>query len=309
MNIIILGSAAGGGFPQWNCDCPACRRGRTGDTAALPRTQSSVAVSADGASWFLLNASPDIRQQILQTFQLHAGGGGLRHSPVAGVVLTNADVDHVAGLLSLREGQPLSVYATARVQRVLAANPIFEVLNPSVVVRRALALEDQADLLLPDGRPSGLAVFAFPVPGKVALWLEDPAKADFGSVEEDSIGLCLTDRANGRSLWYVPGCAAMPAALAGRLDGAELLLFDGTTWSDDELQRTGVGVKTGRRMGHMSMSGPDGSIAALADVAIGRRVFIHINNTNPVLLGDSAERAAAVAAGWEVAYDGLELTL
>lgn len=267
-----------------------------------------MAVSADGASWFLLNASPDIRQQILQTRQLHAGGG-LRHSPAAGVVLTNADVDHVAGLLSLREGQPLSVYATARVQRVLAANPIFEVLNPSVVVRRTLALEDQTDLLLPDGRRSGLAVFAFPVPGKVALWLEDPAKADFGSVEEDSIGLCLTDRANGRSLWYVPGCSAMPAALAGRLDGAELLLFDGTTWSDDELQRTGVGVKTGRRMGHMSMSGPDGSIAALADVAIGRRVFIHINNTNPVLLADSAERAAAVAAGWEVAYDGLEVTL
>lgn len=274
----------------------------------MPRTQSSLAVSADGANWFLLNASPDLRQQVLQTLELHPADG-LRHSPLAGVVLTNADVDHVAGLLSLREGQPLSIYATPRVHRVLAANPIFGVLNPSVVIRRNLTLEEQDDLLLPDGRRSGLAVLAFSVPGKVALWLEDPAEADFGSVEEDSVGLCLTDRTNGRSLWYVPGCAAMPAALAARLNGAELLLFDGTTWSDDELLRAGVGVKTGRRMGHMSMSGPDGSIAAMAHVAIARRIFIHINNTNPVLLADSPERAEAVAAGWEIAHDGLEITL
>jgi pyrroloquinoline quinone biosynthesis protein B len=308
VKIIILGSAAGGGFPQWNCNCALCRRARSGDPAAVPRTQSSLAVSANGVNWFLLNASPDLRQQILQTRSLHPAEG-LRHSPLAGAVLTNADVDHVAGLLSLREGQPLSIYATGRVHRVLAANPIFEVLNTSVVIRRNLIPEEQVDLLLPDGRRSGLAALAFPVPGKVALWLEDPAKADFGSVEEDSVGLCLTDRTNGRSLWYVPGCAAMPAALAARLDGAELLLFDGTTWSDDELQRTGVGTKTGRRMGHMSMSGPDGSIAALAQVAIGRRIFIHINNTNPVLLADSPERAEAVRAGWEIAHDGLEITL
>jgi pyrroloquinoline quinone biosynthesis protein B len=265
-------------------------------------------VSADGATWFLLNASPDLRQQVLQTRPLHPADG-LRHSPLAGVVLTNADVDHIAGLLSLREGHPLSLYATARVHRALAANPIFDVLNPSVVIRRNLILEQQVDLLLPDGRRSGLAVLCFPVPGKVALWLEDPAKADFGSVEQDSVGLCLTDRTNGRSLWYVPGCAAMPAALAARLDGAELLLFDGTTWRDDELQRTGVGTKTGRRMGHMSMSGADGSIAALAQVAIRRRIFIHINNTNPVLLADAPERAEAAAAGWEIAHDGLEITL
>jgi pyrroloquinoline quinone biosynthesis protein B len=308
VNIIILGSAAGGGFPQWNCNCATCRRARSGDPAAVPRTQSSLAVSADGANWFLLNASPDLRQQVLQTRQMHPADG-LRHSPLAGVVLTNADVDHVAGLLSLREGQPLNIYATSRVHRVLAANPIFDVLDPSVVIRRNLAPEEQVDLLLPDGGRSGLAVLAFPVPGKVALWLEDPARPDFGSVEEDSVGLCVTDRTNGRSLWYLPGCAAMPAALAARLNGAELLLFDGTTWSDDELQRTGVGTKTGRRMGHMSMSGPDGSIAALAEVAIGRRIFIHINNTNPVLLADSPERAEAAAAGWEIAHDGLEITL
>ena len=308
MRIVVLGSAAGGGFPQWNCNCPVCRRGRVGDPAAAPRTQSSLAVSADGVQWFLLNASPDIRQQLAQTPQLHPANG-LRHSPVVGVVLTNADVDHIAGLLGLREGQALSVYATARVHRVLASNPIFGVLNPVVVTRLPLSLEDETDLRLADGRASGLAVTAFAVPGKVALWLEDATKDDFGSVEEDSIGLRISERASGRAFWYVPGCASMPADLAARLDGAELLFFDGTTWTDDEMQRTGVGAKTGRRMGHMSMSGAEGSIAALAGPAIGRRVFVHINNTNPVLLADSAERAMAAAAGWEIAHDGLEIVL
>lgn len=228
---------------------------------------------------------------------------------MVGAVLTNADVDHVAGLLSLREGQALSVYATARVHRVLSANPIFGVLNAAVVARRFLQLEAESELRLPDERPSGLTVTAVAVPGKVALWLEDMTRDDFGSVAEDSIGLCILDRENGRAFWYLPGCASMPAELAARLDGADLLFFDGTTWTDDEMLRTGVGAKTGRRMGHMSMSGAEGSIAALAGTAIARRVFVHINNTNPVLLADSAERAEAGAAGWEIAHDGLEITL
>lgn len=143
----------------------------------------------------------------------------------------------------------------------------------------------------------------------MALWLEDAARDDFGSVAEDSIGLRVTDGTTGRAFWYVPGCVSMPADLAARLDGAELLFFDGTTWTDDEMHRTGVGAKTGRRMGHMSMSGAEGSIAALAGLAIGRRVFVHINNTNPVLLADSAERAEAAGAGWEIAHDGLEILL
>lgn len=308
MKVVVLGSAAGGGFPQWNCNCPLCRRGRMGDPAARARTQSSLAVSADGARWFLLNASPDIRQQVAQTPRLHPTHG-LRDSPVAGVVLTNADVDHVAGLLSLREGQPLSVYATRRVHQVLAANPIFGVLNPALVSRLQLQLGQEVDLLLPGGQASGLAATAFAVPGKAALWLEDATRSDFGSVDEDSIGLRIGDRATARVFWYIPGCAAMPADLATRFDGAELLFFDGTTWTDDEMRRTGVGTKTSRRMGHMSMSGAEGSIAALAGTAIGRRVFVHINNTNPVLLADSPERAEAVAAGWEIAHDGLEIEL
>ncbi|MFO1112347.1 MAG: pyrroloquinoline quinone biosynthesis protein PqqB [Rhodospirillales bacterium] len=308
MRIIVLGSAAGGGFPQWNCNCPACRRAREGEAGILSRTQSSVAISADGANWFLLNASPDIRQQLAQTPALQPGRG-LRHSPVAGVVLTNADVDHVAGLLSLREGQALTLYATPRVHRVLAANPIFGVLNPQVVARLPLALEMETELALPDGTAAGLRVTAIAVPGKVALWLEDASRDDFGSVAEDSIGLRVLDPLTGGTLWYLPGCADMPFDLAARLDGSDLLLFDGTTWIDDEMLRTGVGSKTGRRMGHMSMSGAGGSIAALAGLAIGRRVFIHINNTNPVLLPDSTERTKAAAAGWEIAWDGMEMAL
>lgn len=308
MRIIVLGSAAGGGFPQWNCNCPVCRRARAGEAGVLPRTQSSVAISADGANWFLLNASPDIRQQLAQTPALQPARG-LRHSPIAGVVLTNADVDHVAGLLSLREGQPLAVYATPRVHRVLAANPVFGVLNPQVVARLPLALEAETELVLPDGTAADLKVTAIAVPGKVALWLEDATRDDFGSVAEDSIGLRIVDTGTGGTFWYLPGCADMPFDLAARLDGTDLLLFDGTTWTDDEMPRTGVGSKTGRRMGHMSMTGPGGSIAALAGLAIGRRVFVHINNTNPVLLPDSAERAAAAAAGWEIAWDGMEMAL
>lgn len=279
-----------------------------GDPATKVRSQSSVAVSADGIWWFLLNASPDIRHQLAQTQPLHPANG-LRHSPVAGVVLTNADVDHVAGLLSLREGQALSLYATGRVHQVLAANPIFGVLNPAVVSRLRLRLDQEIDLLLPNGQASGLGATAVTVPGKVALWLEDGTRTNFGSVDEDSIGLRICDQATARTFWYLPGCAAMPADLASRLDRAELLFFDGTTWTDDEMRRTGVGTKTSRRMGHMSISGAEGSIAALADVAIGRRVFVHINNTNPVLLADSAERAEAMAAGWEIAEDGLEIEL
>ena len=209
----------------------------------------------------------------------------------------------------MREGQALNLYATPRVHRVLAANPVFGVLNPQVVARLPLALEAETELMLPGGGPAGLTVTAVAVPGKVALWLEDATREDFGSVAEDSIGLRVTDRGSGSSFWYLPGCAGMPADLADRLDGTDLLLFDGTTWTDDEMPRTGVGAKTGRRMGHMSMAGTDGSIAALARVAIGRRVFIHINNTNPVLLPHSPQRVEAKAGGWEIAWDGMEMEL
>ena len=307
LKIIVLGAAAGGGFPQWNCNCDICRAGRAGNGLAWPATQSSLAVSADGETWFLLNASPDIRQQIGQTPALHPRSGR-RHSPIGGVLLTNADVDHVAGLLTLRESHPLSLYGTGRVLGVLAANSVFNVLNPEFVKRNRIELDRLTPLLLADGRPSGLSVEMFPVPGKVALWLEDEAAGpNFGTVAEDTVGVRVTD--GEREFFYIPGCASCPPELASRLKGAALLFFDGTTWIDDEMSATGVGHKTGQRMGHMCMSGPDGSIAAMAPLGIGRRIFIHINNTNPVHLTASPQRAEAEKAGWEIAYDGMEVTL
>ncbi len=307
MQILILGSAAGGGFPQWNCNCGNCRRARSGDPAALPRTQSSLAISGDGERWVLLNASPDVGQQIRNSVALHPRGGG-RHSPIAGVVLTNGDVDHVAGLLTLREGHRLAVYATQRVQQVLQANNIFNVLSADSVARRELHLDKSCELEDRDKQFLGLRVIPFAVPGKVALYLEDPAAGPgFGTQAQDTIGLEIA--AGGRRFFYVPGCAAMTSDLAARLRGAELVFFDGTLWRDEEMVSAGMGAKTGARMGHMSIDGEGGSLAAFAPLGVRRKVFIHINNTNPVLLADSPERARVQAAGWEVAEDGMEIAL
>ena len=308
MRIVILGSAAGGGFPQWNCSCVNCRRARAGDRRAEARTQSSLAVTDGGDRWFLLNASPDVRQQIEHTPDLRPQGHGSRGSPIAGVVLTNADVDHVAGLLSLRERHRMTIHATARVLRVLAANAIFGVLDPSLVMRRALPLNQEVTLD-PDTQTHGIAVTAFPVPGKVALWLEDASADDRSGRGEDTIGLEVTDRSSGVRFFYVPGCAAMTPELAERLRSAPLVFFDGTTWTDDEMRMAGVGEKTAARMGHMSMAGPAGSMAAFDGLDVRRKIYLHINNTNPVLLADSPERREAEARGWEIAEDGMEITL
>jgi pyrroloquinoline quinone biosynthesis protein B len=308
MRIIVLGSAAGGGFPQWNCNCRNCERVRAGDLAAEPRTQASLAVSVDGQRWYLLNASPDLREQLARTPALQPGVGIRRGSPLAGVILTNADVDHVAGLLSLRERQPLRLYATQRVLDVLDANPIFGVLDRGVVERRALAL-DVETVLQSDASGPQLTLTAFAVPGKVALWLENGDASNLAGGAEDTIGVRLDEPGTGARFFYVPSCAAVTRALAARLQDASLLFFDGTCWSDDEMQRAGVGEKTAARMGHLSMSGSRGTIAAFATFAIGRKVFTHINNTNPVLIAGSPERAEAEAHGWEIARDGQEFTL
>ncbi len=205
MQVRVLGAAAGGGYPQWNCNHPNSRRARTGDPAARPRTQSSVAVSADGERWILFNASPDLRQQINDNDVLHPRTG-LRDSPIKAVALTNADVDHVAGLLNLRESQAFALYGTGRVLEVLAANSIFNVLNPELVVRRALQLETVVALCDAAGRTLGVSVRAFAVPGKVALWLEDARKGpNFGSVAEDTIALEVLDDAGATRFFYIPG--------------------------------------------------------------------------------------------------------
>ena len=266
-------------------------------------------MTADGSHWFLFNASPDLRQQINENPPLHPSAG-LRHSPVAGVVLTNADVDHVAGLLTLRESAPLAVYATERVLGTLRANSIFNVLNPEFVERRPMTLGMPFEARTPKGAGVGLVIEPFAVPGKIALYLENPdAGLNFGTREGDTTGLEVRSLETGACFHYVPGCAAMTPELSDRLRGSEMVLFDGTLWRDDEMIVAGVGLKTGGRMGHMSMSGGNGTMAAFEGLEVKRKIFIHINNTNPILLEESPERGAVQAAGWEIAADGMELCL
>lgn len=294
-SLVVLGSAAGGGLPQWNCGCANCAAARRGSIAA--RTQSSVAASADGDSWAIVNASPDIRAQLAGAPALHPRG--LRDSPLRSVLLTNGDIDHVAGLLSLRERQPFTVHATPETAAALRANPMMRVLDPDLVSWREARPGAPLELA------PGLVAELFPVPGKVPLYMEE------GEVETDredgqTVGVRLS--AGGASAFYIPGCARLTPALAERLDGAALVLFDGTLWEDDEMIRTGTGTKTGRRMGHMPISGEDGSLAAFAGLSVGRKVYVHINNTNPVLDSEGPERRAVEAAGWTVAEDGMELS-
>lgn len=312
LRLKVVGSAAGGGFPQWNCNYRLSREARSGTPGVRRRTQSSLAASADGCNWVLFNASPDISRQIAESPELQPSSEApLRSSPIRAVVLTNADVDHVAGLLSLRERQPFAIYATTEVLAVLDANPIFNVLDPTVVPRRELPTDSEFEICDADGRGTGVRVESFSVPGKVALYMEDPSRpdADFSSDSGDTIGVRISGRSNRASVLYIPGCARIDDALRARLTGAACLLFDGTVFTDDEMITAGVGLKTGSRMGHLAMSGPQGSIAGLENVKIERRIFVHINNTNPVLDEHSKEHAAVLSAGWEVAYDGMEIEL
>ena len=303
LRAIVLGAGAGGGFPQWNSAGPGCRRARAGDAAAKPRSQASLAVSADGLRWLIVNASPDLRAQIAATPALHPRPEPLRNSPIAAVALTGAEVDTIAGLLNLRERQAFRLYGATQSLAVLAENPIFRALNPEFVTREAMPLgvafapEDGA------GQPLGLTVEAYSVPGKVPLFAE--AGADPGLAEDgEAVGLAIS--AGGAALHYIPGCAMMTPALTERLRGAACVLFDGTLFTDDEMLAAGAGPKTGRRMGHMPMTE---TLEAFAGLGVARRVFVHINNTNPALLDDSPERAQLTAAGWEVAEDGMEITL
>jgi pyrroloquinoline quinone biosynthesis protein B len=307
VQVVVLGSAAGGGFPQWNSNAPACRRARLGDPAARARSQAALAVSANSSDWFVLNAPPDLRLQIEATPQLHPREG-LRSSPIAGVVVTGGDVDAIAGLLNLRERHRFAVYAPTRVLEIVAANPIFDVLAPDCVRRVELPLDQRKELAGASGA-SGLAVVAFAVPGKVPLYLEAAGQDPGMSEEGDAVGVEVIETATEKSFFFIPGCAAMTVALRARLAGSALVFFDGTLWRDDEMIRLGVGSKAGRRMGHMSMSGDDGAIAAFRDLGVARRIFIHINNSNPALLDDSPERRHANTEGWEIAYDGMEVTL
>jgi pyrroloquinoline quinone biosynthesis protein B len=298
LTAIVLGAAAGGGFPQWNCRCAVCRLAWDGDPRVCARTQASVAVSADGARWTLLNAAPDLRAQLGATPALHPRGA-LRTSPIETVVLTGAEIDQTAGLLNLRERQPFAILATAETLHALADNPMFNALAPDVVTRKAVPRGAQFEL------PGGMAAELFTVPGKVPLYLEQ-GTPETATETGANVGVEIT--AGDARLCFVPGAAAVTPALSQRLARADVILFDGTLFNDDEMIASGTGAKTGRRMGHMPIAGAGGSLAALSGLGK-RRIYIHINNTNPILIDGSPERLEVESAGWEVAADGLEIVL
>ena len=298
LTVILIGTAAGGGYPQWNCRCPVCRLAWEGDGRVTPRTQTSVAVSADGRQWTLLNAAPDLTAQIRATPALHPRAEG-RGSPIAAVILTGAEVDQTAGLLSLRERHPFQLAATAETLAEIAANPMFAVLAADVVGRKAVAVDQ------PFALPGGGEAELFAVPGKVPLYAE-AGRTRLDAEPGGNVGVEV--RANGARLVFVPGAAAFDTALVERLTRADVVLFDGTLFTDDEMIRDGLGAKTGRRMGHMPIDGADGSLAALAGLS-NRRCYIHINNTNPILVAGSPERRKVEDAGWQVAADGMEIAL
>ena len=297
LTALVLGSGAGGGVPQWNCGCRVCRLAWSGDKRVKPRTQVGVALTMDGANFLLLNASIDLRQQILATPALHPRGAG-RHSPIAAVVLTNAEVDSSAGLLALRERQPLAIFGTQATLDAIGANRMFDVVDRDVAPRRAVRLGEPFEPL------PGVKVELFAVPGKVPLWLEE------GDVSTEEVGeetVAITVEAAGKRLVYAPACARVTEDLHARFANADVLFFDGTLFADDEMIANGLGDKTGRRMGHMPVSGPGGSLDALSRHARMRRILIHINNSNPILIEGSSEEAKVKAAGWEIAFDGMEV--
>jgi pyrroloquinoline quinone biosynthesis protein B len=308
LRVVVLGAAAGGGVPQWNCGCPVCMKAR-GEHPELQSTQASIAVSTDGEHWFLVNASPDLRQQLIATPQLHPKPGQLRHSPIAGVILTNGEIDAVAGLLSMREGSPFTLYAHARVLAILGSNSIFNVLGEKNVKRQEIAVDKAFEPALPNGSPSGMEILPFEVPGKGAWYLEGKAHPGGGDAAGDTLGLRILDKTSGKYFYFLAACARVTEDLKSRLAGAALVFFDGTVWRDDELIAAGLGNKTGQSMGHISMSGDRGAIESLKGLDIGIKVFLHINNSNPALLHGSDERKTAEQAGWRIGADGMEITL
>ncbi len=296
LTAIVLGSAAGGAFPQWNCRCPVCQLAWAGDPRVRPRTQASLAISSGDGHWTLLNASPDLGAQIRATPALHPRDGQ-RGSPIAAVVLTGGEIDQITGLLSLRESSAFALYATPATHAAVASNAMFGALT--AMTRRAVNPGDTFEL------PGGIASSLFIVPGKVPLYLEGD-EPEISAESAANVGIELVRE--GARLIFIPGAAAMTPALKARLERADVILFDGTLFTDDEMLRTGTGTKSGRRMGHMPVDGDGGTLAAL-DGLTARKIFVHINNTNPMLIDGSAERLKVESAGWQVAEDGTEIVL
>ncbi|MCG6860475.1 MAG: pyrroloquinoline quinone biosynthesis protein PqqB [Chromatiaceae bacterium] len=302
MKVRVLGSGAGGGFPQWNCNCDNCSGLRTGDLDARARTQSSIAVSPNGRDWLLVNASPDIRQQVL-AFPALQPGRAKRDTGIRGVLLIDSQIDHTTGLLMLREhNAPLELYCSRMVYQDLTTGfPVLRMLDHYCGVNW--------HEIPVDGEPfevagiEGLRFSALALTSKAPPYSphrEDPHPGD-------NIGLAVRDEQTGRGLFYAPGLAGIEPHLEPVMTKSDLLLVDGTCWTDDEMELRGVGTRRSLAMGHLPQSGPDGMIEALRPFAHQRKVLIHINNTNPILVEDSAQRRQLVAAGIEVSYDGMEI--
>lgn len=304
LKVRVLGSAAGGGFPQWNCNCANCAGVRAGRLNARPRTQSSIALSGDGEGWLLVNASPDIRAQIL-AFPALQPGRAPRETGIQAVLLTDAQIDHAAGLLMLREhDRPLPVWCTRAVHHDLTTGlPVLRVLGDYCRV-------DWHELPA-HGTPVSVAgigdltLTALPVRGKAPPY--SPHRND--PHPDDNVALVARDGTSGRSLFYAPGLAAIDPHIEAAMRAADILLVDGTCWSDDELERHGAGTRRALAMGHLPLSGPGGMVEVLATLGAARKVLVHVNNTNPILVEDAPERALLAAAGIEVAHDGLEIAL
>lgn len=300
MRVRLLGTAAGGGFPQWNCGCRGCRAAR--ERRAAARTQSSCAVSADGSRWFLLNASPDVRQQLHAWPGLTPADG--RATPIEGVLLTNADLDHTLGLLVLREGPEMPVYASTGVRRALEEGlGLSRTLNAYCGIRWRPMQDRLSPLLHRDASGSGLLCAAISLAGHAPRYWSGKSLTDCSSA------LLLEDEATHGRLLYAPGVKEVDASLTAIADGCGAILLDGTFWSEDELQRENPAARSASQMGHLAVGGCGGSLEWLARRAAGRRMFVHMNNTNPMLLPYSLETMQVVEAGCEIAEDGMELTL
>jgi len=311
MQVKILGSAAGGGFPQWNCACPNCRSVRAGTLLGKARTQAQLAISADAEHWFLLGASPDLRSQIESTPELHPHPreNSTRHSPICGTILLNADIDHILGLLLMRELQPLHIYSSSSVRHIVEDNSMFAMLQrvegqlswSSISPNEWFPLHSSShNQSCPRCRVLSLGNhFPAYVPSK-RLSRSDPKEA--------SLGL-LIEAPSGKKLAFLPAVPQITDELLSELEGADVLLFDGTFWSDDELIRIQGSGQTAQQMGHVSVSSPGGSLAQLAHLKYPRKIYIHINNTNPMLNEDSPEHRQVRDAGWELAEDGWHFEL
>jgi pyrroloquinoline quinone biosynthesis protein B len=304
MKIRVLGAAAGGGFPQWNCNCPNCDGLRKGTLRARARTQSSIAVSSDGVDWVLFNASPDLLAQI-KAFPALQPGRAIRDTGIRAIALMDGQIDHTTGLLMLREGQPLQIWCTDMVREDLTTgNPLFNILGHYCGVNwQRIPTATGASFTM-----SGIEHLEF---APVALKSKAPPYSPHreNPHEGDNIGMRITDTRSGKKLFYAPGLGAIEPHVKSFLQEADAVMVDGTFWTDDEMIRLGISKKSARDIGHLPQSGADGMIQVLHPLPASRKILIHINNTNPILDEDSAEHAELIRAGIEVAYDGMEIAL